>query len=77
MKIKQAPGTNTNKHLKYPHALIYKAKASTDECSFLHFDSSRKICTLSSWFFTLFSCLFLTRASPGLQEKRYSQKALL
>ena len=77
MKIKQAPGTNTNVHLKHPHALIYKPEASIDECSFLHSGSSRRICTLSSQFFTLFSCLFLTRASPGLQEKRYSQKALL
>lgn len=63
-------------HLKHPHPLIYKPKAFIDECSFLHSDSSRRFCTLS-WFFTLFSCLFLTRASPGLQEKRYSQKALL
>lgn len=76
MRLKQTPGTN-NMHLKDPHALIYKPKASIDEWSCLHSGSCRRFCSLFSWFFTLFSCLFLTRASLGLQEKRYSQKALL
>lgn len=63
--------------LKHCDALTYQVKAPVDECSFPHSDSSRRICTLCSRFFTLFSCLFLTRVSLGLQEKRYSQRALL
>lgn len=73
MKIVLLPGACFNRHLMHPHAFI--CKTSGEECSFLHPESSRRFCAVFLFYFfflTLFSCLFPTRVSLGLQEKRYS-----
>lgn len=72
MKMKQALGRSTNRHLKHPHA-PRPPRMNAPSSTLLALGCF----VLTFYFLTLFSCLLLTRVSLGLQEKRYLESIAL
>lgn len=72
MKMKQALGRSTNRHLKHPHA-PRRPRMNAPSSTLLALGCF----VLTFYFLTLFSCLLLTRVSLGLQEKRYLESIAL